>query len=544
MFILISVNKDINMIKLINKTLVIIAAAGLLFAGCTDRFEEFNKNPNGTTNEDILGDIVPSSLKIAQQNIYVYQPAWITQLQQNLMGDVYSGYMMPPTPFRGNNNNMTYDLVDGWNSWAFIPAYDNVMKPISIVEELTAEDAAKQDLYAMAKIVKVEAMHRISDIYGPIIYTKYRKIEGDGSILYDSQEEAYNAFFADLKTAIDILTPMVAAGTASTGQFKSSDLVYGGSYAKWLKFANSLRLRLAIRLAKVDAAKAKTEGEAALANSGGLLATNADNFLVDFGTTNHPLNVINNEWADIRMGAPMESIMGGYDDPRLPKYFVPATDPAVTGEFKGIRNGINIDAKSRYQDYSKLITFANKGQLMTVAEVWFLKAEAAIRGWAGAGTAQANYESGIQASFDQHGVSAAFAAYKDDATSKPMEYEDPKAITAGQNDVLNGNVNLSTITIKWDEGAAFETKLERIITQKWIAMYPDGQEAWSEFRRTGYPKLFPIVVNNSGGKISGFIKRVNFIAEEYATNKPAVTKAVELLDGPDTGGTPLWWDVD
>ncbi|MFZ6009183.1 MAG: SusD/RagB family nutrient-binding outer membrane lipoprotein, partial [Bacteroidota bacterium] len=282
------------MTKYINKILFAVATTGLLFAGCTDRFEEFNKNPNGATNQDITGDLIPTSLKIAQQNIYVYQPAWVTQLQQNLLGDVYSGYMMPPTPFRGNNNNMTYDLVDGWNSWAFIPAYDNVMVPISTVEELTSKEQGKQDLYAMAKIIKVEAMHRVSDLYGPIIYTNYKKEEADGSILYDTQEQAYNQFFADLKTAIDILTPI--ASNASSGQFASSDLVYGGSYAKWLKFANTLRLRLAIRIAKVDPAKAKAEGEAALANAGGLITGNSENFLIDFGATNHPLNVINNEW--------------------------------------------------------------------------------------------------------------------------------------------------------------------------------------------------------------------------------------------------------
>lgn len=532
------------MMKRFNKILFIVAATGILFSGCTDRFEEFNKNPNGATDDDIKADLVPSNLRVAQQNIYAVTPAWVTQVQQNLNADVYSGYMMPPTPFAGNNNNMTYALVDGWNSWAFIPGYDQVMLPLSKNEAITAESASLQDFYAVTKILKVEAMHRVSDIFGPIIYTKYKQVEADGSVSYDSQQEAYNAFFADLKIAIDALTPLAQGGATASAQFVGADLVYAGDYAKWLKFANSLRLRLAIRISKVDPAKAKTEGEAALAHAGGLLATNADNFMINFGENNHPLNVFNNEWADIRMGAPMESIMGGYDDPRLPKFFEPATDAAVAGQFKGIRQGIDIDAKSRYQDYSKLATFESKGQLMTAAEVWFLKAEAALRGWTGAGTAETNYEKGIETSFAQHGVSADYAAYIADATSTPKPYVDPKAIVAGQNDVLAGNANLSTITIAWEEADTFDEKLERIITQKWIAMYPEGQEAWSEFRRTGYPKLFPVVVNRSGGKIPGFIKRINFIAEEYGTNKLGVQRAIELLGGPDNGGTALWWDVD
>jgi hypothetical protein len=532
------------MIKNTFKILGTALIAGAMLTGCTDRFDEFNKNPNGVTNEDIAGDLVPADLKLAQQNIYVVQPAWVTQLQQNLIADAYSGYMMPPTPFRGNNNNMTYDLVDGWNTWAFIPAYNNVMSPLTTVEELTINEPSKQDAYALAKIIKVEAMHRLSDIFGPIMYTKYKQIEADGSVLYDTQEEAYHAFFADLKTAIDILTPLVQSGATTPQAIVDADLVYGGNYAQWLKFANSLRLRLAIRVSGVDPALGKAEGEAALANAGGLLAANADNFLISFGTANHPLNVFNNEWGDVRLGAPVESILGGYSDPRLPKYAEPATDAAVAGQFKGIRQGIDIDAKSRYADYSKLTTFESKGQMMTAAEVWFLKAEAALNGWTGAGTAKANYEKGIEISFAQYGLSADYAAYIADDVSTPKAYVDPKAITAGQNDVLLGNPNLSTATIAWDDAASTEEKLEKIITQKWIAMYPDGQEAWSEFRRTGYPKLFPVVVNKSGGKITGFIKRINFTAEEYSTNKVAVDAAVGKLGGPDTGNTPLWWDVD
>jgi len=521
--------------------IITVVFAGLLFmnsmSSCTKKFEEFNTNPFGVTDADLNPDgaLIVASLQNAEKNIYVYAPAWITQLQQNLMGDVYSGYMMPPTPFASNSNNMTYDLVDGWNTWAYQPAYSDVMLPISKVLALTKDD--NKDIYAMAKIVRVEAMHRVSDIFGPIIYSKYREINSDLSVDFDTQQEAYNAFFADLTEAIGILTPLSGASSAN---FKKADLVYGGDYKKWTQFANTLRLRLAIRIVKADPAKAKTEGEAALANSAGLIADNTGNFDVSLGS-NHPLNVMNNEWGDIRMGAPMESIMGGYTDPRLDKYFVPAIDPVVVGQFKGIREGINIDAKSRYADYSKLATFTSEAQLMTVAEAYFLKAEAALRGWAGAGTAQENYEKGIQASFDQYGLGSA-AAYYNNASLKPKPYVDPKAITPGQNDVLTGSPYLSTITIKWNAGGSFEENLERIITQKWISMYPDGQEAWSEFRRTGYPKLFPVIINNSGGKISTtqFIRRINMPVAE--ANNPALPAAIASLGGPDTGGTRLWWD--
>jgi hypothetical protein len=413
------------------------------------------------------------------------------------------------------------------------------MSPISNVEASTKSTAP--DLYAMAKIIKVEAMHRVSDIFGPIMYSKYKIRASDGGYDYDTQQDAYTNFFSDLNEAITILTPLRTAKASLS--FTNADLVYGGSYAKWLQFANTLRLRLALRIVKADPAKAKTEGEAALANAGGLLSSAGDNFNVNIGATDHPLNTINNAWGDIRMGAPMESILKGYNDPRLPKYFVPAKDAAVAGQYKGIRSGINIDAKSRYQDYSALVTFPSKIQLMVAAEAWFLKAEAALRGWAGAGVAQTDYETGIATSFDQYGLPGT-TTYINDAVSKPAPYIDPKAVTAGENDITTGSPWLSTITIKWNDADAFERKLERIITQKWISMYPEGQEAWSEFRRTGYPKLFPVVINTSGGKVSttAFIRRINIPPDEYLTNPQGAKRAAATLGGPDNGGTRLWWD--
>jgi hypothetical protein len=372
------------------------------------------------------------------------------------------------------------------------------------------------------------------------MYSKYKVRSDDGGYDYDSQQEAYNNFFKDLNEAITILTPLRTQKPTPT--FTNADMVYGGSYAKWLQFANSLRLRLALRIVKADAVKAKTEGEAALANAGGLLSKADDNFSVNIGSTVHPLNTISGAWLDIRMGAPMESILKGYNDPRLPKYFLPATDAAVAGQFKGIRNGIDNDAKTRYQDYSALVDLPSKLQLLTAAEAWFLKAEAATRGWTGAGTAKDNYESGIKTSFAQYGLDA--STYIDDAGSTPAPYTDPKSITPGANDVKKDDLFLSTITIKWQDGDAFEKKLERIITQKWICMFPDGQEAWSEFRRTGYPKLFPVVINNSGGKISTntFIRRINIPPDEYLTNPQGAKRAAATLGGPDNGGTRLWWD--
>ncbi|NIG57221.1 SusD/RagB family nutrient-binding outer membrane lipoprotein [Chitinophaga sp. Cy-1792] len=518
-------------------------AAVLSFGSCTKNFESINKNPYGSTDQDLQADfaIVAAQLQQAQRSIYLYQPVPSFQLQQNLLGDVFSGYMMSATPFAGNSNNLNYNLLDGWTSSSFTIAYANVMNPLYNAGAFSKQKNLP-DALAMSEILRVEAMHRVSDIFGPIIYTKYNVANTEGGVDFDAQKDAYYAFFADLKDAIALLTPY--AGKPGSTLFAKADLVYGGSYTKWLKFANTLRLRLALRIVKIDPAKAKTEGEAALADPAGLLSDVSDNFNVNIGSTTHPLNTINNSWDDIRMGAPASSILGGYKDPRLAAYYLPATDAKVAGQYIGIRNGIDIDAKERYVGYSKLATFPSQIQLMTAAEAWFLKAEAALRGWAGAGSAQTNYQTGIQTSFNQYGLGDA-TSYINNSTNTPAPYTDPKAITAGANDVKAGDPHLSTVTIKWDAAASFERSLERIITQKWIAMYPEGEEAWSEFRRTGYPKLFPVVINNSGGKISteDFVRRATFPSNEYQTNEAAVQRAISTLSvQKDVGGTHLWWD--
>lgn len=517
---------------------IIVLLSGLtLPVACTRNFESINTNPYDLYDDDLQGNfkLIGDPLVQAMLNIYVSNDVSVTQLQQNLMGDVFSGYMMTPSPFQDNRNNITYDLLDNWNDDAWLTAYGNVMPNCRFVMDKCR--GKYPDFYAWAQIIRVLAMHRISDIYGPVIYTRYAMINADRSIDYDSQEAAYNAFFNDLDSAITTLSNYVP--TATSNRFKNFDLSYDGDYVKWIKLANTLRLRLALRISEVSPARARKEGEAALNQEYGLLNSIDENFTINIAPLTHPLNVICNSWNDIRMGASMESYLCGYHDPRISSYFIPAD--TRNGIYHGIRNGITITSKDAYSGFSKLALQPSRIQLCTAAEAWFLKAEAALYSWKGAGDAQDNYEKGIYTSFKQYGLSAAYSKYVSNDTSTPKPYSDP---TNPVNNVPPGSPYLSTCTVKWVHNASVHEKLERIITQKWIAMFPDGQEAWSEFRRTGYPKLFPVVVNNSGGKIPTytFIRRIPFIQFEYATNLAGVQRAVATLKGEDNGGTRLWWD--
>ncbi|MBC9932543.1 RagB/SusD family nutrient uptake outer membrane protein [Chitinophaga qingshengii] len=535
--------------KLYKPVAIITLAAGILgLNACTKNFEQYNTDNTGLTEGELKPDFnnIGGFFPQIQSSIYFNfnNTTADFQLQQNLMGDVYSGYMMPPNNFRGNINNMTYSLVDGWNASAFNLAYNNVMAPIYEIKRRGAQTIAPE-FWAIALILKVEAMHRVTDIYGPIPYSSYGT--GGTTSAYDSQQDVYTRFFKELDTAVTTLNDYVTAHPGIS-LFSKFDMLYGGDYKQWVKFANSLRLRLAIRISGVSPAKAQAEAEKALnPTSGGVMEIPKDNANVSgFGLKN-PLFTIVTSWTDNAMNASMESFLVGYKDPRLPKYFDHAT--AYPGTYKGIRIGSLVTAKPDYNGYSvpayvetKTFKATTPLQLMTAAEVWFLRAEAALNGWSNAGgTPGELYEKGMRASFTQWDVDlAAVNNYVVDNAAKPIDYVDPR-------NAANNHAAMTSTTVKWDDAADPKTKLERIITQKWIAIYPEGQEAWSEFRRTGYPKLFPVVNNYSNNTINTDIqiRRIPFPSTEYTSNKAEVLKAIQLL-GPgavDNGGQRLWWDI-
>ena len=162
---------------------------------------------------------------------------------------------------------------------------------------------------------------------------------------------------------------------------------------------------------------------------------------------------------------------------------------------------------------------------------WLL-AEGALRGWNMGGTAQYFYEKGIEVSMSERGAS--LGSYLT-SEAVPANYQDP-------NDSSNDIEAVSTVTPKWIDGD-FETNLEQIMVQKWIGNFPNGWETWADVRRTGYPKFFPTVENRSTAGVSSQrgMRRLPFPVSEHNTNAANVKAAQQMLDGPDTGATDLWW---
>lgn len=523
------------------KKILIDAITGVLltaciFSSCTGNFENYNTNPFGVSDEELLQDnnYIGMHFPKIQKSIYWNNSGggWEFQLIQNLNADMWSGYMATPTNFQGGVSNITYNLPSSatWNDNCWNYTYNDVMTgQLQITEKCKEIDYEMYGHFdAINTVLRVFAMSRLADQYGPIIYSKYGETKTGGT--YDSAQDVYKIFFQELTEASKTLVEYSAKESATFAKF---DMLFKGNLQTWAKLANTLRLRLAIRISKYDATWAKTEGEEAIKAEPGLL-TNNTAALTKY-EWRHPLYTISDEYTDVFISANIKSIMGGYDDPRLSKYGIEVEEKVI-----GVRTGMKLDATvvGKYKNLLSKINVAKEtpGILITAAESYFLLAEAALRGWSTGGTAKDFYESGIKASFSQWGVSV--GEYLN-STKVPESYIDP----------LNPTFNspaVSTVSPKWDDATTDEERLEKIITQKWIAGFPEGMNAWAEWRRTGYPKQFPVLNNESQGVISTElgVRRLIYTNNEKSNNAEGYAQAVQLLGGPDTGATRLFWDID
>jgi hypothetical protein len=517
-------------------SLILVAIVAIVLTGCTKNFQKYNTDPNTLTPAQ--SNLIASTAfgPMEQAIISNYQRA------QNLSADCFSGYMQSGIDF-GTQNNVTYIMNDGWNSTGFNDQYNSVMAPIHALATTTTVKAEHPEMWGVALLIEVEAMSRVTDKFGPIPYSKVATSLTTAP--YDDQQSVYQLFFKQIDTAVTNISAYIKAnpGKSSLG---ASDYIYAGDYTKWLKFANSLRLRLAMRIVKADKTTAQQQAEKAMADPGGLLASPADNAAIaQTGGRENDIHQICGDWQNTNLNASLQTFLVGYNDPRLPIYCTPATAAAgtnVNGQYIGLRLGLSTTFFGSYPSYAALNTtttfgFSTPQIIFTASEVWFLKAEAALHQWAGAGNAQTNYEQGITTSMTQWG--ATIGSYLSNTTGVETAYIDPA-------NSANNSPAVSSITIKWDPAAANEQNLERIITQKWIAIFPDGQEAWSDWRRTGYPKLFPTANDLSGGVVNKQTgaRRLPYPSTEQTTNTTAYNNAVSLLGGPDNANTRVWWDVN
>lgn len=502
-----------------------------LLTGCTGNFEDYNKNPGGPTPEDLLGDNVETGILIRAM-----LPA-IVQGQQNdsqnidqMIGLEYGGHGSMINPWENNGNYYTYNPRIGWYGSTFDITMPQIYTNFFQIKKKTESRGV---IYAWAQILRVAASLKVSDCYGPIPYSK---INGsDYAVAYDTMEELYEAMFTDLDEAIATIKLALASGS-DVSSLADYDYVYNGNFSKWLKYANTLKLRMAMRIVNVKPQLAKEKAEDAVA--GGIMTEAGDAAYSSYNDGMNPFYRAAFTWnngGDFRASANITSYMNGYNDPRCSAYF----QEADFGGYVGVRNGISQSTSSFaiYQEFSRPNISEKEGLLiMSAAEAYFLRAEGALRGWEMNGSAKDLYEAGITTSMTEKG--SVLGNYLT-STLSPENYTDPK------NSKYNSKA-VSTVCPAYGETgteAAFERNLERILVQKWIASYPSGWETWADIRRTGYPKFFPVGDNLSSGVVSSErgMRRLPYPQSEYNTNAVNVNAAAGMLSGPDNAGTDIWW---
>lgn len=512
-----------------------ISLVSFLLSGCTKDFKATNTDANslssvGTNEYPYMFSYALMAPTLSPDNF---------EIGEGTIASVYSQFFSQAAHSFPTDR---YVVVQAWMGAPWNPVYINAAPQLKTIMENTDAQSAEN---ALANIWWAWMFHRVTDYFGPVPY--FDAASGKSSVAYTPQDSIYYDFFSRLSTAVNVLKTHV--GEKPFGRF---DLVYGAKadpVSAWIKFANTLRLRLAMRISKVNPDKAKQEAEAAAA--AGTMESVADDAYMPKN------NVFYNEynglavtagWDDIRMSAAMESILVGYEDPRLAIYFQPAV---ATGEYSGVRNGLYtsekiIDANSRlfnsnlgrrwtYWDLNVNDWKTNYDvpfDLMHAAEANFLKAEGVLNGWnMGGGTAKSYYEQGIRLSMAQWGITD---------QSLIDDYIQSSKKPVATNDYFNSPA-VNDYPIAWSGDASMQRK--QVAQQKWLALFPDGMEGWAEVRRSGFPELYHIIhSDNPDITPDQFIRRMTYLDAETQTNGAAVTKAIDALGGPNKVTTPLWWD--
>ena len=465
------------------------------------------------------------------------------QTAYNLAADCWSGYFGQNNNW-GGPNNLNYFLKDGWVASSYTESYSTV---VPLWQDLKGKTETQfPEVFALAQILKISAWHKATDMFGPIPYKEAGK--GLITVPYDSQEEVYKAMFKELSDAIEVLTKYADNGNSKL--LPNADAVYAGDVHKWVVYANSLMLRLAMRVYYADAALSKKYALQAVNHSYGVMKTKDDEAKMERGASlefKNNLDVLINQYNECRMGSSMLAYLGGYQDPRLPKYFNTSTvSQAVTvgtyGKYSGVPTGHDVSSNDAFRDSSRpAITSTTPTYWMRASEVYFLLAEAALHGFAVGGTAESLYEKGIEMSFEENGIASSEVADYMSSGLKPSAYSFHLT-----NPSVNVDVPAVTeATTAWS--GTDEEKLEKIMIQKWIALYPNGQEAWTEYRRTGYPKLHSAISNYSNGEVDS---EVGIRRMRFPTNKSTSAEDIANLEsarkllrgGLDKAGTRLWWD--
>lgn len=539
-----------------------------VMTSCTDSFENLN-----TSGVQVDPNELPFSAQCTEPMNYCYPPQQnMFQFWTNLTIDLYGGYFMTP-----NGNFTNGDM--GENRGHSGGMYENYYLHIfNNTRRIIADcDASNQlGLAGVMRIVQAYGTLMTTDAHGPLAYSSILSGEYESYFPFDSQQDIYIAMLKDLDKAITDIQNMTEAEKLTLATF---DSWCQADTELWVKIANTMKLRMALRLSKreaeMNAAGIDLKAVAAAAAPNTLATVNKD-IVIDKSLENEMWLMFN--WGDCGFNANLVTLMSGMKDPRQPLYMTKNVNDVTVKvgeenkvvvpkntEYLGIRFASGLPGKpNSWSNFSGWIDTPNALGVYSMplpifkaAESYFLLAEAKLRWNIGSESIQSLYENGIRVSMENElayrGKYAQITAYPANAV------EDYINGTTGQIDFVDpANAALSTpalnkLGVKWDEGASNEQKLERIMIQKYLALFPLSTEAWAEQRRTGYPRLFPAYVNESNRAVDTEegVRRVIYSSNAYDTNAKGLEEGLKLLDkensskkgiSGDKGGTHVWWD--
>jgi hypothetical protein len=503
--------------KSINKVILITGLVAISATAC-------QKVDFGTVNEskDVRDSRIPSTDKLFT-NVILSTANFAFGTNIGVEPCLYVQYLMESQYTEGSR----YATTNA--DWAGL--YAGPLKDLDKITKVNTDPASASDAsvtangsnanqIATARILKAYLYALVSDRWGDVPYSKALNGEVNLTPVYDKQQELYIDLLKELKEAV---------AQYDNGAGIKGDPIYNGSVNKWKRLGNSLRMILAMRIVKADATKARTEFVDAFNNAAGYIGTNADNFFFSYP------DVLN-------FRTPWNALYDKRDDYGLSKYFVDylisTNDLRLTvyaqrnrsGNYVGIPFGLDRNATIAFTgatDYSRMgeqvigrtkngntdinLTYAGKGYMITAAQMLSSVAEAASRGWI-TNSATTAYSDAIAASWDQWGI-----------TYTPTQ--------------LNTYVNGTAVTLA---GQSATEVLKRISTQRWVILYPNGSEAWSEWRRTGYPVLTPAPqAVNASRQIP---RRYGYPLNEPLANPTNYAAAVAGIGGIDGTDVRVWWD--
>lgn len=515
------------------------------------------------------------------------------QFCYSLGPDNYVQYFCVPHydfPFSNFTLRSTYDMCKGsiggpGNGFSSAKLY---IAPLLNTEKIDSVPELKAIFLTLFNYSAIEN----ADLFGPMPYEEFKALRDKSPFKYNDVRTIYYGVKKNLDDAVACLKYYKDNRSEAYKQELANVMysyltIVNDPYSKtwedmepWIRFANSLKLRMAIHMSGIEPETAKTWAEEAVRDG---VITDVDNEVAIypvFSGKDHPLVEITG-WSDAVMGASFLNLLENLDHPYMKYLFTknsvglakspqavegsscPATTPA-NSVYVGMRDGVapgegQAAANNPYCGYSMLDkAYLAQTQaplfLMKCSEVYFLLAEGALRGWNMGGTAKQFYEQGIRnaslesRSFTGNKYNELVDDYLNVEAPKGIAYVDPQGLTPDMPSVTK-------IGVKWNEGDSPEVKLEKIITQKYIASFPYSYESWVDLRRVGYPKLFPILgVADSDGTIKAgdskvqtkenIMRRIPWASDDPQTKEDIANTGIPALGegATDTQGQHLWWD--